>query len=108
MPFFGSLIQIRTVPIYLVTFPASRASFQANPQSAMPLGSSVLAELRHQFYDFTGRFLGCREDAADVTQEVLVRFWQRGEQVDPMRRKAWALKVTRNACLDLLRENKTT
>lgn len=73
----------------------------------MSLDSSVLADHRHRIYDFAVRFLGCREDAADVTQEVLVRLWQRGEQIDPARRKAWVLKVTRNACLDLLRKNKT-
>ena len=73
----------------------------------MPLDSSVLADHRHRVYDFAVRFLGCREDAADVTQEVLVRFWQRGENVDPSHRKAWVLKVTRNACLDLVRKNKT-
>lgn len=42
-----------------------------------------------------------------MTQEVLVRFWQRGEQIDTSKRKAWVLKVTRNACLDQLRKKKT-
>lgn len=73
----------------------------------MPLDSSVLAAHRHRVYDFAVRFLGCREDAADVTQDVLVRFWQRGEHVEPERQTAWVMRVTRNACLDCIRKRKT-
>lgn len=73
----------------------------------MPLDSSVLAAHRHRVYDFAVRFIGCREDAADVTQDVLIRFWQQGEHIESERRVAWVMRVTRNACLDLLRRKKT-
>ncbi len=73
----------------------------------MPLNSSVLAAHRHRIYDFSLRFLRCREDAADVTQEVLVRFWQRGEHVEAQARLGWVMRVTRNACLDHIRRKKT-
>src|SRR5690606_16190676 len=46
-------------------------------------------------------------DAADVTQEVLVRLWRHGGEVDEHRRTAWTLRVTRNAALDLIRSRRT-
>ncbi len=49
------------------------------------------------------RLLGDRAEAADATQEVLVRLWQRGRDVPEDRQIAWTLRVTRNVCLDALR-----
>ncbi|HLT46321.1 MAG TPA: RNA polymerase sigma factor [Rubricoccaceae bacterium] len=69
----------------------------------MPLDTAALAAHRHRVYAFALRLTGCREDAADVTQEVLVRLWRHGDQVEEARRTAWTLRVTRNAALDLLR-----
>ncbi|NNF57561.1 MAG: RNA polymerase sigma factor [Rhodothermaceae bacterium] len=73
----------------------------------MPLSSDVLAAHRHRVYGFALRLTGCRDDAADVTQEVLVRLWRNGDTVEPERRTAWALRVTRNACFDVLRRRQT-
>ncbi len=73
----------------------------------MPLDSSVLAAHRHRIYDFSLRLLRCREDAADVTQEVLLRFWQRGDDIEAAAQLAWVMRVTRNACLDHIRKKKT-
>ena len=42
-------------------------------------------------------------DAEDVTQEVLIKLWTHGSDVEPGRLRAWLLKVTRNACTDLVR-----
>ena len=47
-----------------------------------------------------------RQEAEDVTQEVLLRLWRRGHEVDPARVGAWLLRVTRNACIDLLRRRR--
>jgi RNA polymerase sigma-70 factor (ECF subfamily) len=73
----------------------------------MPLDTAALAEHRHRVYAFALRLTGCREDAADVTQEVLVRLWRHGDAVEPERRVPWVLRVTRNAALDLLRRRQT-
>ncbi len=47
--------------------------------------------------------LANREEAEDVTQEVLVRLWRRGHDVVPEKIGAWLVRVTRNACIDAIR-----
>lgn len=49
------------------------------------------------------RVTGDRDDAADVTQRVLVKLWQLGPDIPPASRRAWTARVARNASLDLLR-----
>ena len=67
----------------------------------------IVAAYRHRVFGLAMRLLGDREDAADVTQDVLVRLWQRGGAVPPEQQTAWVLTVTRNACLDVLRKRQT-
>jgi RNA polymerase sigma-70 factor (ECF subfamily) len=50
--------------------------------------------------------LADREEAEDVTQEVLVKLWQKGHEVTPHRVGAWLVRVTRNACIDAIRRRK--
>ena len=50
--------------------------------------------------------LANREEAEDVTQEVLVRLWRRGCDVVPEKIGPWLVRVTRNACVDVLRRRK--
>ena len=73
----------------------------------MPIDSSLLTDYRDHVYSLAVRLLGNREDAADVTQDVLVRLWEHSDDLDAEHRKAWTLRVTRNACLDALRRRKT-
>lgn len=73
----------------------------------MPLAPAALAAHRHLVYGYALRLLGDASDAADVTQEVLVRVWRQGDGIEPERRTAWVLRVTRNACLDALRARQT-
>ena len=47
--------------------------------------------------------LGDREEAEDVTQEVLIRLWRKGHEVDPERIGPWLTRVTRNAAIDIFR-----
>jgi len=47
--------------------------------------------------------LGSRQDAEDVTQEVLLRYWKHADDVDPDCVEGWLVRVTTNACRDLLR-----
>jgi RNA polymerase sigma-70 factor (ECF subfamily) len=64
---------------------------------------------RHQRRVFTlARYLlSDREEAEDVTQEVLIRMWRSGGRVAPERLEAWLLRVTRNACYDRLRSRRS-
>jgi RNA polymerase sigma-70 factor (ECF subfamily) len=50
--------------------------------------------------------LANREEAEDVTQEVLVRLWRRGHEVLPEKIGPWLIRVTRNACIDVMRRRK--
>lgn len=50
--------------------------------------------------------LGSRDDARDVTQEVLIRLWQYQESIDDEKVLPWLMRVTRNACIDALRHRK--
>ncbi len=61
---------------------------------------------KHQVFTFAYRFLGDRAEAEDVTQEVLVRLWKHHSDLDRGRVKAWLIRVTRNACLDVTRKRK--
>jgi RNA polymerase sigma factor (sigma-70 family) len=61
---------------------------------------------KHQIFTFAYRFLGDRAEAEDVTQEVLVRLWKHHATLDHGRVKAWLIRVTRNACLDVTRQRK--
>ena len=58
-------------------------------------------------YGFAYYFLNNREAAEDVTQDVLLCFWENRGEVDPERVQAWLMQVTRNTCIDRLRRRKT-
>ena len=64
---------------------------------------------RHQqrIYGFALHYLGNREEAEDVTQEVFLRFWKFREQIDEEQPLGWLLRVTRNASVDAIRRRKT-
>lgn len=64
--------------------------------------------LRHQrrIFSFAYHLLSDREEAQDVTQEVLVKLLSHRPRVEPERLGAWLLRVTRNACYDLLRKRR--
>ena len=47
--------------------------------------------------------VGNREEAQDITQEVLVRLWRNLDRVDTASVWPWLVRVTRNAAIDSLR-----
>ena len=63
----------------------------------------VVDEHRHRVYTFAFYSLGNKEEAEDVTQEVLVRLWKNWEGVKQETLPAWLTRVTRNACIDAVR-----
>ena len=66
------------------------------------------AARRHQrrVYTFAHYFLGNREEAEDVTQEVLLRLWRHADHLEEDGVERWLLTVTRNACYDQLRRRR--
>lgn len=55
-------------------------------------------------YAFACYSLRSKQDADDVTQEVLVKLWQHWRKVDPDKVMAWLMRVTRNAVVDHIRK----
>ena len=51
--------------------------------------------------------LGNREEAEDVTQEVLIRLWENWESIAVDRLVGWLVHVTRNACIDAFRKRQS-
>ena len=64
-------------------------------------------QYQDRVFGFAQYFLKNREAAQDVTQDVLIRFWEHHDEVDDDRTLGWLLRVTRNACIDELRKRKT-
>jgi len=47
------------------------------------------------------RFLGNRDEAADITQEVFIRAWKNLGRLDPSRPVfPWLFRITRNLCIN--------
>lgn len=57
-------------------------------------------------YTLAVYLLANREEAEDVTQEVLIRLWRSGHEVVPEKFGPWLVRVTRNACIDVMRRSK--
>ncbi len=63
--------------------------------------------LKHPIFRFALFMLKNNDDAQDVTQEVLIKIWEKREELDQVRnRRAWAITITRNKCLDLIKSRK--
>ncbi len=67
---------------------------------------SLVEEHQDRVYTLASYLLGDREEAADVTQEVLLRLWRNLEMLDG-NVAAWLLRVTRNYCFDLMRQRRS-
>ena len=57
-------------------------------------------------YGYAMNRLKDRHLAEDVVQDVMVKLWQHLSGLEAERVKPWLLRVTRNACLDLLRRRR--
>lgn len=66
------------------------------------------AELhKDRIYTFARYFLRDPEEAADVTQDVLIKLWQHGDDLESGALGGWLRRVTRNACIDRLRHRRS-
>lgn len=70
---------------------------------------ALVEEHRDRVYSLGCYLLGDREEAADVTQEVLLRLWRNLDTLDALDGNvtAWLLRVTRNHCFDLMRKRRS-
>ena len=58
-------------------------------------------------YTFVYYSLKSREEAEDVTQEVLMKLWKHQNEVNPDKLTAWVMRVARNAVIDASRRRQT-
>jgi RNA polymerase sigma-70 factor (ECF subfamily) len=69
---------------------------------------ATAARYQKKVYSFARYLLSDPEEAEDVTQEVLLRLWRHQRRLDEEHLGSWLLRVTRNACYDLLRKRRAT
>lgn len=63
--------------------------------------------LRNKMLDISLKYLGERDDAEDVVQEVLLKLWRTQKALETMENPAgYALIMTKNRCLDILKSNR--
>ncbi len=62
---------------------------------------------KNRVYGFAFHYLGNREEAEDVTQEVFIRLWKHRDNIDEEQPLGWLLRVTRNASVDAIRRRNT-
>lgn len=73
----------------------------------LPEFERLVYRYQDRVYGFACYMLKSPADAEDVTQDVLIRLWKGRDGVDADRVLAWLMRVTRNACIDVLRHRKT-
>lgn len=66
----------------------------------------VVGESRDRLFGYALYFLGIREEAEDVVQDVYLRLWQHRQELDGSRVNGWLVSVSRNLCRDRLRRRK--
>lgn len=69
--------------------------------------NDVILPLTKNIYSFALNLTGNTNDSADITQDVMFKLWDSRHQLKEVKNpKAWALKITRNLCLDSLKKHK--
>lgn len=64
----------------------------------------LVCRYRDRVFHFLCRWIGDREEAADVTQEVLLRVWSKADQYDDRYPLAsWVYRIASNLCTDHFR-----
>lgn len=57
--------------------------------------------LKQQFFRFAFSLVKSIQVAEDITQDVLIKIWQKGDDIDNL--SAWGMRLTRNLSLDKLK-----
>jgi len=61
---------------------------------------------QNSIYGYSFYILGNREDAEDITQEVLIKAWQNIDSIGKGSIKNWIMRVTKNLCIDRIRHRR--
>lgn len=58
-------------------------------------------------YSFIYRFIGNKQDAEDVTQEVFVKAWRNFKKFDQEKKfKTWIFSIAKNTAIDFLKKRR--
>lgn len=64
---------------------------------------------KDKLYRFSLNMLGNTFDAEDIMQELMIKIWNRIDQYNEIENKeAWCMTVTRNMCIDKVRNKKAS
>lgn len=61
--------------------------------------------LKDEMYRFAKRFLLSSDEAQDVVQDLMVKFWQMRESISDVNIKSYAMKAVKNECLNRLKHH---
>ncbi|KKQ88001.1 MAG: RNA polymerase sigma-70 factor, ECF subfamily [Candidatus Curtissbacteria bacterium GW2011_GWC2_38_9] len=79
-------------------------AFQAGKQEAFEI---LVKRHQHKVFNFIFRFIGNREEAEELLQEVFVRIFKSVAEYSPVGKfKTWLFTVTRNLCVDHYRKKR--
>ena len=69
--------------------------------------TELVGTYQDRIYRLARYSVGNREEAEDITQEVLIRLWRNLERIEPAGVWPWLIRVTRNASIDAMRRRGT-
>jgi RNA polymerase sigma-70 factor (ECF subfamily) len=71
--------------------------------------NDLVREMSRRLYSIAFRMLMNKEEAEDAVQEIFIKLWNMGEQLDKYRSPgALATTMIKNHCIDLLRKRRNT
>lgn len=59
--------------------------------------------LKDEMFRFARRFLTSAEESEDVVQDLMMKFWQRKEELTGINIKSYAMRCVKNECLNRLK-----
>ncbi|GGP05775.1 DNA-directed RNA polymerase sigma-70 factor [Cloacibacterium rupense] len=59
--------------------------------------------LKDEMYRFAKRFLVSSDEAQDLVQDLMMKFWQKKDELAGLNVKSYALKCVKNECLNKLK-----
>lgn len=59
--------------------------------------------LKDEMYRFAKRFLVSADEAEDLVQDLMMKFWQKRDELSEINLKSYAMKCVKNECLNRLK-----